>query len=235
MEGVDLGGIFDWAHVVNKIPSLKVLHLSSCYLESANQSLPHLNLTDLEELSLSGNHFDNTIASWWFWNVTSLQHLELAGTSLYGQIPEALGVMTSLRVLDFSGTDGSIDIMTANLRNLCNLEILDISSSNLNGDIMGLLPQCPQNKLKKLYLGANIFTGVLPDWIGLRWSGLLILDLHENQFIGPVPSEIGMLSDLVTLDLSSNNFSGHVPSEIGMLSDLVTLDLSSNNFSGRAI
>lgn len=236
MEGVDLGEIFDWAHVVNRIPSLKILRLSSCYLESPNQSLPHLNLTNLEEISLSWNHFDNAIGSCWFWNVTSLHHLELAGTSLYGQIPEALEVMTSLRVLDFSSSDGNIEIMTANLRNLCNLEILDISSSNFNlngGDIMGLLPQCPQNKLKKLYLGDNIFTGVLPDRIGRRWSSLRILDLHINHFTGPVPSEIGMLRDLVILGLSNNNFSGHVPSDIGMLTNLFTLDLSSNKFTGH--
>jgi Leucine-rich repeat (LRR) protein len=236
MEGVDLGGILDWAHVVNRIPSLKVLRFSSCFLSSANQSLPYLNLTDLEELSISGNYFDNPIASCWFWNLTSLRHLELAVTPLYGQVPEALRSMTSLEVLDFSDSDGSIDIMTADMRNLCNLERLDLSSSSFNrngGEIMGLLPQCPHNKLKELHLEDSSFTGVLPDWIGHRWSSLVILDLHTNQFTGPVPSEISMLSNLLTLDLSKNNFSGNVPSGIGMLSNLFTLDLSNNKFTGH--
>jgi hypothetical protein len=43
-------------------------------------------------------------------------------TFLYGQIPDALGSMTSLEVLDFSGSEGSLDITTANMRNLCNLQ-----------------------------------------------------------------------------------------------------------------
>ena len=63
MGAVNLSRIADSAHVVNTIPSLKVLSLSDCSLTSANQSLLLLNLTDLVELSLSANHFDHPVAS----------------------------------------------------------------------------------------------------------------------------------------------------------------------------
>ena len=140
--------------------------------------------------------------------------------------------MTSLKVLDLSESIGSIDVMTENMRNLCNLEILDLHYSNLNGDIMELLPQCFPNKLKELYLGGNNFTGTLPDWIGRQWSSLHILELYSNRFTGHVPSEIGMLKDLHTLQLYENQFTGPLPSEIGMLNNLLILNLSNNKFSG---
>jgi hypothetical protein len=73
MSTVNLSTVVDWTHLVNMIPSMKVLRLSSCSLLSANQSLPHINLTNLEELDLSENIFDHPMASSWVWNMTSLQ------------------------------------------------------------------------------------------------------------------------------------------------------------------
>ncbi|KAJ1276012.1 hypothetical protein BS78_05G181300 [Paspalum vaginatum] len=231
MGSVNLSRIVDWAQAVNTIPSLKVLRLPYCSLTSANQSLPHLNLTQFEELSLNTNYFDHPVASCWFWNLTSLRYLDLSWTNLYGQMPDALGGMVSLQVLDMSGGDGSIDMMTANMTNLRNLEIIDFSSRSIDGNIRELLAQCSPNKLNELYLGCNNLSGVLPNWIG-GWTSLLILDLSDNNIIGHVPSEIGLLNNLLTLTLRNNQFTGPVPSEIFMLGNLTDMDLSNNNLSG---
>ncbi|CAL4983807.1 unnamed protein product [Urochloa decumbens] len=231
MAWVNLATATDWAHVVNMIPYLEVIRLPGC-LTSANQSLPHLNLTNLEVLDLSWNDFLHPVASCWFWNLTSLRYLELVHTGLYGQMPDALGAMTSLQVLKFSESVSSIDIMMASMKNLCNLEILDLNESNMNGDIIELLPQCSNGKLKELHLGNNHFTGVLPDTIGRGWSSLLILELGNNQLTGHVPSGMDMLSNLRILDLSRNQLTGPLPSEIGMLSNLTDMRLSNNNLSG---
>lgn len=61
MASVNLSRIVDWSLVVNRVPSLKVLRLPGCSLTSANQSIPHLNVTDLEELELLGNYFDHSV------------------------------------------------------------------------------------------------------------------------------------------------------------------------------
>ncbi|TVU24894.1 hypothetical protein EJB05_27358, partial [Eragrostis curvula] len=238
LGNVNLSMAVDWAHTVNMVPSLKVLRLPYCSLTSANQSLPHLNLTNLVELSLSGIYrfinLHNPVESCWFWNLTSLQHLELSATYLYCQIPDAVGGMTSLRVLDFSFSDGRLDSMTTNMTNLCNLEVLDLSDSELNGSIIEiLLPQCSANKLKELHFGDNNFAGVLPNWIGSRLSSLVVLELFGNQLTGHVPSEIGMLNNLLTLDISDNRLTGPVPFEVGMLNKLTDLNLAGNNLSGR--
>lgn len=44
--------------------------------------------------------------------------------------------------------------------------------------------------------------------------------LQNNQLSGPVPAEIGKLSELRTLDLSSNEFVDDIPSSLGALSHL---------------
>nr|CAB3490071.1 unnamed protein product [Digitaria exilis] len=122
MSSVDLSRVVDWAHVVNMVPSLKVLRLSECSLASANESIRHVNLTDLEELSLFGNNFDHPIASCWFWNLTSLQYLELAATFLHGQMPYALGggQLDTLYAQNPLMYDGNIGLCGYPLQKNCN-------------------------------------------------------------------------------------------------------------------
>ena len=164
--------------------------------------------------------------------MTSLKHLELAATSLYGQIPDALGGMTSLQALDFSYNEGNIDVVTANMTNLCKLESIDLTYNFCYGNIRDFfqrLPQCYPSKLKELYLGFNNFSGVLPNWIG-RWTTLRVLDLSGNNLSGPVPSELGALNNLEYLDLSDNNLDGVITHQhFAGLKKLKHIDLSLNS------
>jgi len=137
---------------------LRVVDLSSCSLASANQSLPLLNLTKLNKLDLSDNNFDHEIASSWFWKETSLRHLHLGYNRLFGQFHDALENMTSLQVLDLSFGLNQGLVMEGNFKNLCSLEILDLTENGMNGDIavlMERLPQCALDTLQELHLGSN--------------------------------------------------------------------------------
>ncbi|XP_062198094.1 receptor-like protein EIX1 [Phragmites australis] len=259
MESVNLSMVTDWPYVVNMLPSLRVLILDDCSLASANQSLPHLNLTNLEELDLSFNSFQHPVASCWFWNLTSLVYLSVHETALYGQLPSTLGDMVSLQVLDLSDNSNNLSMTTTNLKNLCNLTVLDLHASLSYGNITELierLPQCSSNKLQELHLFSNYLVGFLPSIMGhltsivtldLGWNNitgpvpaafighfahLRTLDLSFNHLTGHVPSKIGHFAHLRTLDLSFNHLTGHVPSEIGMLANLTALDLSGNDLDG---
>jgi Leucine-rich repeat (LRR) protein len=133
--------------------------------------LPHLNLTNLEDLDASHNFFDHPMLTSWFWNLTCLKYLNLVSTCMFDQFPDALGDLTSLQVLDLSGSGNyeNMCIMSAVLKNLCNLEVLYISSSYLKGDVTELftnLPRCSPNKLQELDLSRNQLTGMLPKWMG---------------------------------------------------------------------
>ncbi|CAN6363163.1 unnamed protein product [Urochloa humidicola] len=238
LKMLDLSEVADWALVVNMIPSLRVLDLSDCSLLSANQSIPHHNLTNLQELDLSLNYFDHPIASAWFWNITSLKDLNLASTSMYGGFPsKALGEMESLQVLDISGyVYTSKGIMMPHLKNLCSLKSLNIAYSLLDGvatdELFKNLPcRCSPSKLQELYLLGNNIHGSLPTWIG-QLTSLVVLDLSQNNLTEALPVTIGRLTSLHTLDLAGNHLTGHVPVEISMLTNLTNFDLSHNDLHG---
>ncbi|CAD6255151.1 unnamed protein product [Miscanthus lutarioriparius] len=240
LNRVNLSTVADWPRVMNMLPSLRALHLSFCSLASANQSLPHLNLTYLEELDASLNSFHHPMVTSWFWNITSLRFLYLNYTSMYGQFPDALGDMTSLQVLDLSylfdyhDDDKNMRSMTMDLKNLCNLEVLNLECTLLYGDVAELfrnLPRCSPNKLQELDLGSNHLTGMLPRWIG-QFMSLVILNFNWNKITGSLPTSVGQFTGLQILDLSFNNLNGHVPYEIGKLSNLTYLDLNTNKLDG---
>ncbi|CAL4957674.1 unnamed protein product [Urochloa decumbens] len=169
--------------------------------------------------------------------IPSLRVLDISGqTSLYGQIPDTLGDMKSLQALDLSYNDDekNMRIMTTDLKNLCNLEVLNLRWSLFYSDITELfrnLPRCSPNKLQDLDLAGNQLYGMLPRFIG-QLTSLLFLDLGWNNITGSLPTSVGQFTDLQTLDLSHNHLTGHVPYEIGMLSNLTSLDLSNNRLGG---
>ncbi|XP_066334833.1 receptor-like protein EIX2 [Miscanthus floridulus] len=240
LNGVNLSTVADWPRVMNMLPSLRALHLSFCYLASANLLLPHLNLTNLEELDASWNSFHHPMVASWFWNITSLRFLYLSYTSMYGEFPDALGDMTSLQVLDLSNDyclydyhddDKNMRSMITNLKNLCNLEVLNLECTLLYGDVAELfrnLPRCSPNKLQELDLGRNHLTGMLPRWIG-QFMSLVVLDLGGNYITGHVPYEIGKLSNLTHLDLYTNKLDGTITEEhFASARSLQYIDLSYN-------
>ncbi|XP_066333217.1 receptor-like protein EIX2 [Miscanthus floridulus] len=146
--------------------------------------------------------------------------------------------MTSLQVLDLSINyydddydDGKDRIMTMDLKNLCNLEVLNLYLSHLYGDVAELfrnLPRCSPNKLQELDLGSNHLTGMLPRWIG-QFMSLVVLNLRWNNLNGHVPYEIGKLSNLTILDLSINKLDGTITEEhFASARSLQHIDLSYN-------
>lgn len=73
--------------------------------------------------------------------------------------------------------------------------------------------------------------GPIPKEIG-KLTNLTSLDLGSNQLNGSIPSEIGLLSKLRHLSLNENNLSGQVPSQIGNLKSLKKLFLHKNQLTG---
>uniref|UniRef100_A0A0E0BKB5 non-specific serine/threonine protein kinase n=1 Tax=Oryza glumipatula TaxID=40148 RepID=A0A0E0BKB5_9ORYZ len=230
MDKVNLSTITDWPVVVNMIPSLKVLHLTKCSLQSANQSLAHLNLTKLI-FDLSQNYFGHPIASCWFWKVTNIKHLYLQEAYLHGPFPDALGEMTSLQDLYF-GENGNLATMTVDLKNLCELGVLSLYGCLSNGNItefIDKLPKCSSSSLTTLVLDDNNMTGVLPT-IMEHLTSLESLELFNNSISGPIPPWILNLTSLRTIFLTLNRLNGRIPL---LPKNLQILDVAMNNLSGH--
>ncbi|CAL8173890.1 unnamed protein product [Prunus armeniaca] len=131
-------------------------------------------------------------------NLKSLKELGAGGCSEIDKLPENMGEMESLTLLQLYGT--SIRQLPRSVVGLKELGMLDLGRSGSPG----------------LYQNRNGF--VLSSLDGLL--SLRELDLSNRGLCeGDLPSDIGCLSSLVELKLSGNNFVS-LPASIGCLSKL---------------
>ncbi|XP_044415578.1 receptor-like protein EIX2 [Triticum aestivum] len=235
MSFADLGSARDWFRSVNMLPSLKVLGLSGCGLNSTMfASISLSNLTHLEVLHMSDNNFYTSLKHAWFWNLKSLKELYLSGSSWIGSIPSDLANMTALQVIDLSGNQ-LMGLIPEKLENLCNLTRMRFSGNNIGssiGEFMRRLPKCSWNTLQEFSVQDANMIGNLPSWIG-NMTNLSVLHASKNMLSGSLPVGVGALSNLKSLILGNNNFSGVLLKEqFANLGKLELLDLSHNNFNG---
>ena len=82
-----------------------------------------------------------------------------------------------------------------------------------------------------LSLSGNQLTGPIPPQLG-SLSNLEELYLSQNQLSGSIPTELGNLASLTVLSLWSNQLTGMVPASLVRLTNLEELYLSQNQFVG---
>ncbi|CAL5038962.1 unnamed protein product [Urochloa decumbens] len=205
MRFVNLSTITNWVPVVNSLPSLKSLILSLCQLVTSPDSLPHLNITSLEALDISGK-------------LTSMVLLDLSENNLVGMIPPNLKNLCNLEELWLFGNNinGNIAELFERVPSCSwnKLKTLCLSHCNLTGNLPNKLE--PLRNLTVLDLGDNNLTGPVPLWL-VEFTNLIELDLRSNCLDGVThEGHLSGLGSLKTLQLSGNSIaiavnSGWVP------------------------
>ena len=160
-------------------------------------------------------------------------------TTLRGTIPQALGNLTGLTVLDLRGNylTGTIP---SQLGSLTKLTGLYLGENRLTGSIptqLGNLTELTQLHLNDLRIGGTIPTqlGKLTKLTELHISSNRHYDWTTRSVVaitGKIPTELGSLTALTVLNLQDNELTGSIPSQLGSLTNLTDLRLSRNQLDG---
>ncbi|KAH7537744.1 hypothetical protein FEM48_Zijuj03G0125500 [Ziziphus jujuba var. spinosa] len=116
---------------------------------------------------MSGNPFNSTFPPW-MCGFKHLEYLDLSSTDLKGNIPSAIGNLSSLNTLRLSNShlEGKLP---NSLGSLCKLRELILYNNTLSGavsEIFRRFRRCNIVALKKLDLSYNQLSGQLTDSLG---------------------------------------------------------------------
>ena len=152
-------------------------------------------------------------------NSGRVTRLNLNGNGLMGLIPQEIGNLTELELLDLSFNELGKPPRGA-LKELGNImRMLLMQGKQLEME-EGLPPELGNlSNLKVLNLCHNLYEWRIPRTFG-NLTNLERLNLSYNYLKGPIPRELGNLTNLKELDLSHNLIDGEIPSALDNLPNL---------------
>jgi len=132
-----------------------------------------------------------------------------------------------------TGTDGTFTVTTL-LGSSGNLQESAPPPSVITSDSLALVALYNSTNGPNWINKTNWLTGPVNTWYGVSVLNNRVqqLNLPYNQIAGPMPNEIGNISEVKSIRLFGNLISGGIPSELNSLSNLEFLDLSANQLSG---
>ena len=232
MSTVNLSKVYNWLHVVNKLPYLTSLFLYSCNLPNIF-SVPLVNSsTSLDVLQLSDNNLtcSSSVLQWLFKSNTSVVELDFSFNQFQGLIPNAFSRINSLAHLYLNSNEFEGEISKA-FGGMCNLKTLSLSRNYLSGQLLDFilnLAKCGNHSLEVLNLEQNQIMGSLPDLT--TFPSLRVLALSQNHLNGAIPVSLGKLYNLEGLYLRHNSLEGVISkAHFSKLTKLKYLDLSNTS------
>nr|XP_027186271.1 probable LRR receptor-like serine/threonine-protein kinase At3g47570 isoform X2 [Cicer arietinum] len=232
LQHLDIGHNNIVGFIPQSISNLSILEYLDWSSNLIKGTIPHvigqlhqLRILDIRNNKLSGI-IPKTIS-----NMSSLEEIHLSNNSLSGEIPKGIGDLTELRIVNLQYNVLYGNIMSTLMLNSSSLQKLALGFNNLTGKL-------PRNvcegvpKLRVLYLYRNDISGEMPT-VWRNCKELEDLELSFNNFDkGPLPADIGNLTNLQSLYLSTINLEGLIPMNIGNLNQLELLQLGNNSLSG---
>ncbi|PPD91183.1 hypothetical protein GOBAR_DD11878 [Gossypium barbadense] len=208
-------------NIGSMFPHLQILNLSRNVFEDLGQNnltrkIPYwiANLSALRILVLRGNHFEGEIPSQ-ICQLNLLSIVDLSQNKLSGHIPSCLSTLT-LMPTDKSFRTASTPYLIDASQDLSlyfQVQVIDIPVA------MWRNKYCLRQRKDSTHIQATF----------LSMSGI---DVSCNMLTGPIPPELGNLSELHSLNLSHNSLIGFKPSLFSKLEQIESLDLSRNKLSG---
>ncbi|GKD20350.1 leucine-rich repeat-containing protein [Tanacetum coccineum] len=240
---------------ITGLPQFQWYGLSELYLQSnlieGPFPTPICNMSKLEYLDMSNNHFGRLIPQCFGHITSSLEMIDMRNNRFQGTIPNVYGDCGSLKgfILKGNQLEGELPRSLSKCRSL---SVIDLGNNHLNGTFPGWLGEL--SWLQVLILKSNKFHGHIqpPLAVEFPFPNLQVLDLSHNRrkptylsmgasvnsFYSFVVEMKGVDQDiprlfvnLTIVDLSNNYFDGEIPNIIGNLSFLKVLNLSHNHLN----
>jgi len=153
--------------------------------------------------------------------------IELPSNNLIGSIPEDIGDISNLEILDLNGNN--INQIISEVGTLIKLKYLDLSDCQLNG----IIPSSFWNlvNIEHLDISNNALNGNIPDEIS-NYIKATHLYFSNNNLDGPLTPQLLSLENLIAFHIDNNNLSGALNGLLGILVNLEQFVIYNNQFSG---
>lgn len=203
--------------------------------------------------AMEGPHWKQDIRSEWmqytenecFWFSTGFGKFDHA-TGLYQEVNNTYNMtpcnqqnkfqLLDLAGLELGGEDGWQPYLPQELELLTMLSVLSLEENEIQTPLNDFLPSqsfYQMSNLDRLSLAKNHLVGPIPSELGQMSNLTLLLQLHSNSLTGQLPTQLGLLSSTREIYLHTNHLTGSMPKQLGQLStNLVTLELWGNLLDG---
>ncbi|AES87007.1 putative leucine-rich repeat-containing, plant-type, leucine-rich repeat domain, L [Medicago truncatula] len=213
---------------IQNLTNIRQLYLDGITITSQRHKWSNalIPLRDLQELSMSNCDLSGSLDS----SLSRLQNLSviiLYRNNFSSSLPETFANFKNLTTLNLRKC-GLIGTFPQKIFQIRTLSVIDLSG---NPNLQVFFPDYSLSEsLHSIILRNTSFSGPLPHNIG-NMTNLLELDLSYCQLYGTLPNSLSNLTQLIWLDLSHNDLSGVIPSYLFTLPSLEEIYLASNQFS----
>lgn len=163
------------------------------------------------------------------WQGVTIENNSVTGISLLfnnvnGVIPESIGTLSNLRILELSFNKISGELPES-IGQLTNLELLAFNGNILHGRI----PESIGNlkNLKQLHLSSNFLTGELPGSM-IYLKNLEVFNVFDNKLSGELPSGLSSIKSLKEVMIAENDFTNARQFSVVLMSNTAQLDFNEN-------
>ncbi|XP_057516216.1 probable LRR receptor-like serine/threonine-protein kinase At3g47570 [Amaranthus tricolor] len=213
---------------LGNLKSLRVLKMDENRL-SGRISPSIFNLTLLNSFDVGMNFLEGNLPSGSSIKFPHLQWFSIFRNNFTGFIPTFITNSSNLEVLQLGSNN--LQGQVPSLHRLVNLTRLTLFQNFLTGDLNFAVSLANATNLRFLSISYNNFKGNFPS-IFCNFSMIFVLTFTNNKISGQIPSCIDNLVNMGLFSGWNNQLTGVIPQVIGKLQNLNQLDFSYNQLSG---